>query len=450
MNKLRSVDDVLNDLLGRVKPTTKTTNLMLDEALGHYVSADIYSPLNVPAADQSAMDGYAFKHADLAATTLMNLQATSNAVKKLKPLDRVIALFKSAASVQAGTAAKQAEAPLQIELPVKVSDRIPAGRPPSQPLEPGTVARIFTGGIMPAGADTVVIQEDTRQADGKGNSSNHIVITALPTPGENVRPAGQDLVAGSPLLEYGCRLTPDRLALAASVGLDRLPVFKPLRVALLATGDELIEPGRASRKPWQTYTSNLFMLAGLLQSIGMEVTNLGIVADSLKATTSALLEAAKADAIITTGGVSVGEEDHVRAAVEQLGTIEIWKLAIKPGKPLAYGQVQGVPIFGLPGNPVSSFVTFLIIARPYLIAMAGGAETSQVSFMAEAGFDYAAGGRREYVRVRTQACEGRVVAELYPNQGSGVLSSVAWGNALAEIEPGCRVSKGDRVKIIPY
>ena len=390
---LHPVDEVLDRILGDVTVTTQSLTLNLDEALGSYLSDDVCSPVNVPPAANSEMDGYA---------------------------------FKADAAMAAGGV-------------YEVSDRIPAGSV-GKTLLPGTLVRIFTGAAIPPGADTVVMQEDTSTLGDK------VRVDELPRPGQHVRPLGQDISKGDVILHRGRCLQPADLGLAASVGLPTLNVLKPLKVAIMSTGDELVAPSGAL-EPGQIYNSNRYVLGGLLRRLGMEVLELGIAADSPSATQDALSKGAElSDCILSTGGVSVGEEDYVRAAVEALGTLDIWRLAIKPGKPLAYGNVLGRPFFGLPGNPVSVFVTFMIVARPFLIAMQGG-EPSLPGYYGRAEFDFKAGNRREYLRVRTSSNDDQeVLVSRFENQGSGVLSSVSWADALAEVEIGQQIRAGDRIK----
>lgn len=392
---LHPVDEVVEYLLQNVECTAESTVRNLDDALGRYLSRDIHSPVNVPPAPNSSMDGYAFDARD-----------------------------KS----------------LAIGGVYEISDRIPAGQT-GRMLEPGTLARIFTGAPMPEGADTVVIQEDTTLVE------NRVQINNLPEPGENVRPLGQDIRQDSVILSRGRCLRPEDLGLAASVGLSELDIFKPLKIAIMSTGDELVEPpGKLA--PGQIYNANRYALAGLLHGLGMEVLDLGLVADTQEATRDVILQGAgDSDCILCSGGVSVGEEDHVRAAVESLGTLDIWRLAIKPGKPLAFGQVNGKPFFGLPGNPVSTYVTFMMIARPFLIALQGGCDPNPTCYYGRADFNYRTGNRREYLRVRIMTNDsGEVFLHKFHNQGSGIMSSVSWADALAEVETGQQVRAGDLLK----
>ncbi len=426
------MDAVAAELLGQVKRTGLAETRPLAMAQGCYLAGDVPAPINVPPAANSAMDGYAI---DRRATT-------------------------------AG-----------VWLPI--SDRIPAGHP-GQPLTPGTAARIFTGAELPQGADTVVIQEHAEsKVDEAG--AGRVRFSRLPEPGANVRPLGQDIARGEVIVQSGDRLSPARLGLLASVGIPEVLVFTPLKVALMATGDELVQPGDQA-SPGQIYNSSRILLGSILRAMGMEVIDLGIVRDTPAETEAGLLAAAEqADCILVTGGVSVGEEDHVKTSVEKLGRIDIWKLAIKPGKPLACGHVRStrshgkiasggeaisadggeavsacgdvtrVPFFGLPGNPVSTFVTFMIIARPCLIAMQGGREPHNKAYFGVSDFHRKAGARREYVRVRTTATsDGKVHLELFPNQGSGILTSVAWADALAEINPNQQITPGDPLKFYPF
>ena len=272
-------------------------------------------------------------------------------------------------------------------------------------------------------------------------------ILAMPEMGANVRECGQDLLIGTRVVRRGERLTPQLLALLASVGCVEVAVYKPLRIAILSTGDELMEPG-GELAPGQIFNSNRFALDGLIRGLGMESVDLGIIGDNPKATEHALRQAVKrADLIVSTGGVSVGEEDHVKSAVEHLGDFDLRKLAIKPGKPMAFGHVLGKPFFWLPGNPVSTFVTFLIVARPYLLAMQGAAEFRSESIMIPAAFSFSGGSRREYLRVRIIETEaGEPGLERFANQGSGIMTSVTWADGLAEIDIGQEVRAGDRLR----
>lgn len=396
-----SVEEARQYLLARVLPVTETEIVATQEALGRVLAEDQHSPINVPGADNSAMDGYAVASRDVAP---------------------------------------------QGESRLSVSQRIAAGEI-GQPLVHGTSARIFTGAWLPPGADTVVMQEHCRpEPDGA------VVISGPLRGGENVRSAGEDIASGAKILIKGARLRPQEIGLAASVGLERLPVYRRLRVALLRTGDELATPGTALR-PGQIYDSNFFTLAGLLQALGCAWFSGGCVPDDPAATREALAHAAdKADLVIATGGVSVGEEDHVKAAVQDLGHLDLWRVAVKPGKPLAFGRIGATPFLGLPGNPVSAFVTFCLFVRPFIMSSQGAGGVEPRSFPVAAGFEWSgAPKRREYLRARLcSADSGDTVAELYPNQGSAVLTSAVWADGLVEIPEGRTVVRSQTVRFIPF
>jgi molybdopterin molybdotransferase len=392
---LRSVDDTLHHLLADA-PKWRAEWRDLAHCLGAVLAEDIIAESNVPPADNSAMDGYALRHRDL---------------------------------VQGK--------------PMPVSQRIPAGLV-GEPLSPGTAARIFTGAIIPAGADTVIAQEDCLQGDGVV-----IVNVAAVHQGQHIRPCGQDISSGQLILSTGHRLQAADLGLLASLGFSQLKVAAAIKVALMSTGDELREPGDPLA-PGQIYNSNRPMLAAMIRALGCEVVDLGIVADNPAGTKAALLLARdSADVVISSGGVSVGEEDHVKAQVEALGELQLWKLAIKPGKPLAYGKLGKVPFFGLPGNPVSGFVTFCLLVRPYLLSMLGVAEPIAPQWPAVANFEWPkAGSRQEYLRARVMPSATGLQVDIHPQQSSGALTSVSWCNALAVIPIGVTLQHGDGVEII--
>ncbi|REF01630.1 gephyrin-like molybdotransferase Glp [Cupriavidus plantarum] len=364
-------------------------------ANGRVLAAPVTSALRVPPADNTAMDGYAVRAADVTAPG--------------------------------------------VRLPV--SQRIPAGHVGTA-LAAGTAARIFTGGLIPPGADAVIMQEQC-EADGDA-----VVIRHVPRAGEWVRRAGEDIEAGSVILPAGTRLTPQAVGLAASVGQATLDVTRRVRVAVFFTGDELAMPGEPL-KPGAIYNSNRYTLRGLLENLGCEVTDLGIVPDTLDATRDALRRAAAGnDVIITSGGVSVGEEDHVRPAVQAEGRLDLWQIAIKPGKPLAFGAVGETFFLGLPGNPVSSFVTFLLFVRPFLLRLQGVRDVAMRRLPLRADFDLPKGDRRnEFLRARLNA-EGGL--ELFPNQSSGVLTSTVWGDGLIDNPPDHPIRRGDVVPFIPF
>jgi molybdopterin molybdotransferase len=396
LSDLLPVADALARVLASARPAQPRVELPLLEALGHVLAADVVSPIAVPGSDDSAMDGYALRAAEAGA-------------------------------------------------PLPVSQRIAAGTTGS-PLAPGTAARIFTGAALPPGADAVVMQEHCTERQGV------VTVAGEVAPGQNIRPRGQDIAEGATVLRRGRVLRPADLGLLASVGRAAVAVFRPLRVALLSTGEELVEPGCGSLRPGQLYNSNRYTLAGLLRGMHLECVDGGIVADDAGATAAALAAAAaRSDCVISTGGVSVGEEDHVRNQVQRLGRLDLWKLAIKPGKPLAFGCVGDTPCFGLPGNPASVFVTFCLIARPYLLRLQGAAdaELAPVPVRAAAGFAIARPGtRQEYLRVTLAGSPDGPRAEAFPNQSSGVLSSVSHCNALAVIPPGTTVRRGDPVDVL--
>jgi molybdopterin molybdotransferase len=309
------------------------------------------------------------------------------------------------------------------------------------------VARIFTGAPIPAGADAVVMQEDCAvQPD------DSVLIQVTPQPGQWIRRAGEDVTRGAIVLLKGERLSPASLGLAASIGMSQLAVVRRPRVALFSTGDELVMPGTVAPQdmpPGAIYNSNRFFLRALLQRLGCDVSDLGIVPDQLDATKNALRAAAQNhDLILTSGGVSVGEEDHIKPAVQSLGQLDLWQIAIKPGKPFAYGRVADAHFIGLPGNPVSSYVTFLMLVRPFLLKLQGVAEIATKSIAASAHFTWARGDkRREFLRARRNAAGG---LDLFPNQSAGVLTSAVWGDGLIDNPPGQTIAYGDVVRFIPF
>jgi len=397
-----SADEALSFLLARVRPANRTEQVATADALGRVLAERLTSVVNVPPLDNSAMDGYAVRIADLI-----------NASTRLR-----------------------------------VTQRIPAGTV-GQPLEAGQAARIFTGAPVPAGCDAVVMQEYC------GVEGDTVTVSKPPKIGENIRRSGEDIATGAEILPAGIRLRPQEMGLAASVGIASLHVYRKLKVATFFTGDEIVMPGEPL-KPGQIYNSNRFVLTGLLQALGCEVVDLGIVPDDFAATVKVLeAAAAGADLIITSGGVSVGEEDHVKAAVEAAGKLDLWKIAIKPGKPLAFGEVgdvRKVPFIGLPGNPVSAFVTFCLFVRPFILRSQGIAATAPQAFSLKADFDWLKPDkRREFLRARLLTAEnGEVVVQLYPNQGSGVLTSTAWADGLVEVPEGSPIHRGETVKFLPF
>jgi molybdopterin molybdotransferase len=372
-------------------------SLPLAAAAGRVLAADVVAAMDVPPEANSAMDGYAFRHAGLAPGAVL-----------------------------------------------PVSQRIAAGQAPL-PLQEGTAARIFTGAILPAGADTVVMQEQCEARDAQ------VRLLEIPAPGANVRAAGQDVARGSVLLAAGTRLSPPALGVLASTGVASVAVFRPLRVAVLSTGDELLEPG----EPWRSgtiYNSNRPLLAALLAGWGCEVIACAHVADSVSATQAAFdnVLAAGVDVIVSSGGVSVGEEDHVKTVLAARGRLDFWKIAIKPGKPVAVGELDGVPFLGLPGNPQSVFVTALMLLRPFLLARQGQREVLPPVFAVPAGFTQQAGTRREYLRVRLDATAGGALLQRHPQQSSGALSSAVWADGLAMVEPGQSVQAGKPLSFLPF
>ncbi|NMY70223.1 gephyrin-like molybdotransferase Glp [Pseudomonas sp. WS 5414] len=323
--------------------------------------------------------------------------------------------------------------------PLPVSQRIFAGQSP-EPLQPGTCARIFTGAPVPAGADCVEMQENTQVQDDQ-----RVRFTEPLKVGQNIRPQGQETTIGEQVLAAGTRLGPIEQGLAASLGCAELEVLRRVRVAVLSTGDELVEPGRPLG-PGQIYNSNRVLLCSWLKRLGSEVLDAGILPDDLPATRQRLAELGDVDLILSTGGVSVGEADFLGIALREAGELALWKLAIKPGKPLTFGHFRGVPVIGLPGNPASTLVTFALLARPYLLRRQGVQQVQPLSFQVPAGFVWPRpGNRREYLRGRLE--NGRAI--IYRNQSSGVLRSAAWAEGLVEVLEGRTLEEGDVVNFIP-
>jgi molybdopterin molybdotransferase len=409
---LKSLDDALAQLLAAVSPLQATESVATLQADGRVLAVDAVSALHVPPQDNSAMDGYAVRVADVANV------ADASGVK---------ARF------------------------MVVSQRIAAGSA-GAPLLPGTVARIFTGAPIPQGADAVVMQEDCTSLDVAINGQSQIIVNASPVAGQWIRRAGEDVARGSVVLQRGQRLGPAELGMAAGVGMAHLEVVRRPRVALFSTGDELVMPGQMSPQdmpPGAIYNSNRFFLHSLLRRMGCEVTDLGIVPDQRDATIDALRNAAHThDVILTSGGVSVGEEDHIKPAVQSLGSLDLWQIAVKPGKPFAHGRIDNAHFIGLPGNPVSSFITFLLLVRPFLLQLQGVPQVAIKTVASRADFTWArADKRREFLRVRRNA-EGGL--DLFPNQSSGVLTSVVWGDGLVDNPSGRTIAPGDVVQYVAF
>jgi molybdopterin molybdotransferase len=391
-----AVREALDFLLSAARPVAEVEEIPTLEANGRVLASAVVSGMNVPGHDNTQMDGYAVRAADCAAG----------------------------------------------DATLTVTQRIPAGHV-GQPLLPGCAARIFTGAMIPEGADAVVMQEQCEANDGL------VTIRHTPKAGEWIRRTGEDISIGSVILAAGTRLRSQELGLAASIGMAELSVRRKLRVAVFFTGDELTMPGE-SLAPGAIYKSNRFTLRALLENLGCEVRDFGIVPDSLEATRNVLRQAADGnDLIITSGGVSVGEEDHIKPAVEAEGKLNMWQIAVKPGKPLAFGEVGQAFFLGLPGNPVSSFVTFLLFVRPFLLRLQGADAPAQPrGMMLRADFNWPKADRRnEFLRAKLNGQGG---LDLFPNQGSGVLTSTVWGDGLVDNPPGNPIAPGDLVRFIPF
>jgi molybdopterin molybdotransferase len=401
-----TAQQALDHLLSNAKAVGESETVAMQAALGRVLAENVNSLVDVPPLDNTSMDGYAVRTADT--------QTPGSTLK--------------------------------------IAQRIPAGSMGTQ-LEPGTAARIFTGAPVPPGADAVVMQEDCAIPEG---STDQVQVNIAPTSGQWIRRRGEDLTAGKTALTAGTYLRPQELGVAASAGLTHLNVKRKVRVAAFFTGDELSLPGEPL-KPGGIYNSNRDTLLACIKSLGCDATDFGIVPDSLEATKETLRKASKDhDLIITSGGVSVGEEDHIKPAVTAEGRLDLWQIAIKPGKPLAFGAVRksgenqdGETWFiGLPGNPVSSFVTFLLFVRPFILKLQGRDAGMPQSYLMRADFDWLKGDRRnEFLRVRINAQGG---LDLFPNQSSGVLTSASWGDGLLDCPPGHTFKAGELVKYIPF
>lgn len=397
-HELTAIEDALEHILRNVSSATGMEDVVLNHAAGRVIAETIKAEINVPGYDNSAMDGFAV-----------------NTVSIKNP-----------------------------ECTLAISQTIPAGSTGNK-LEPGTAARIFTGAPIPVGADAVILQEDTEY------DAQKVKIKQLPEAGQNIRLCGHDIRQGDVIFDQGHKLLPQDIGLLASLGIPQIKAYKPLKIAVLNTGDELVAPGEGL-SPGQIYESNSFTLDALLKALGMETQKLGIVKDERQATEAALLKAAEqADCIITSGGVSVGEADFVKEAVTASGELSLWKLAIKPGKPFSFGRVGNTPFFGLPGNPVAVFVTFLMLVKPYLLKMQGAKNIYSKSYQIAAGFEVAEpGSRQEYLRVRLHKSQNKQELQPFPNQGSSVMTSTSWADGLAVIPINTRVKQGDFLDFLPF
>jgi molybdopterin molybdotransferase len=396
---LLSVDQALEVLLAGARPVAEIEEVATLQAADRILARDQVSAMDVPPMDNSAMDGYAVRRADVPAP----------------------------------------------DTRLRVAQRIQAGSV-GAPLAPGTAARIFTGAPVPPGADAIVMQEFCA-ADGE-----HVVIKKVPQPEDWIRRVGADIRKGATILRMGRRLQPQDTGLAASVGIRALPVRRRVRLGLFFTGDELVMPGEPL-PPGRIYNSNRFTLNGLASVFGCEVRDYGIVPDSLEATREVLRRAAReCDVIVTSGGVSVGEADYVKPAVEAEGSLLMWRIAMKPGRPLAFGRVESggksAAFIGLPGNPVSSFITFLVFVRPFLLRTQGVEQVAPRAIDARADFDWPRpDARREFLRVQWNAQGG---LDIYPTQDSAVMTSTAWADGLVDNPPNHAIAKGDLVRFLPY
>ena len=399
---LMSIDDMERLIAERVTPVAETETVGLAAAHGRVLARDLAAPVDLPHFDNSAVDGYAVRHADVAG---------------------------------AG------------ETRLTIVDRVTAGHASERPLVPGEAIRIFTGAPMPAGADTVYMQEDVRLDDGA------VVVPPGLACGANARPAGEDVARGAVALSQGTRLAPQHVALAAALGVTALAVRRRIRVAVFSTGDEVIEPG-SSRPGAALYDANRYFLADLLGRLGAVVTDLGILRDEPAALARAISAASDAhDLVLTSGGVSTGEADYVRDAVERVGKLVFWRIAIKPGRPVAMGVVGGAAFVGLPGNPVAVFVTFVRVVRPLLLRLAGARPEPLVALPVKAAFAYRKkAGRREYVRVSlARAADGAIEAVKYPREGAGVITSLTGTDGLAELDDDLTaVAPGATIGFLPY
>ncbi|WP_417581443.1 gephyrin-like molybdotransferase Glp [Nitrincola sp.] len=394
-DNLMPVDQALSAMLQLTPLAEVIEQVAISKAAGRVLAKDIQSTCDVPPADNSSMDGYALRLADAGA-------------------------------------------------PLPISQRVAAGRSPG-PLTQGTCARIFTGAEIPPGADAVVMQEAV-----SFTAFDDLLVPEDLKPGQNIRRAGQDIRRGATILKAGTRLDYRHLGLLASVGIAELAVFRKVSVAILSTGDELVQPGKALQ-PGQIYNSNRFLLQGFLEALGAEVVSFEQVGDTYAETQSALRRAAdQADLVLSTGGVSVGEEDHIKPAVESLGELAIWRLAMKPGKPVAFGRIDQSIFIGLPGNPVSTFVGAQVFVKPVLARLAGEAAGEPDWLTGLASFSAATKIRQEYLRVQATWQDDHWQLNAYPNQNSGVLTSAIWANALAVLPPESDVAPGDKVRFFLY
>jgi molybdopterin molybdotransferase len=400
--QMLSFDQALTQLVKKAVPTQRTQTLAVGEALGYVLAQPVISGMDVPPHDNSQMDGYALHSFDSSHDRELN-----------------------------------------------ISQRITAGDRGDTPLETGTAARIFTGAPIPPDANAVVMQENAEMIDDARIRIKQDTVKA----GENIRRKGEDIAKGATILNAGHRLRPQDLGLIASIGQAEVTVYVPLKVATFTTGDELLAPGE-DWAPGKIYNANHSVIQAMMQKWGFELIDLGRIPDDLKATRQTLQKASEqADVVITTGGVSVGEEDHLKPAVEALGHLDLWRVKMKPGKPLAFGYVNDTPFIGLPGNPVSAFATCYLFARAFLLRSQGVQDVFIKPYWVTADFDWPqAGFRREFARAQLvsgpQDTETKVV--LYPQQGSGVLTSAVWGEGFVVIEEDTTVTKGDTVAFLPF